>query len=456
MKPFGTKKLRILVVEDEKSARTRMAANLQEHAVEYAVDLHSAVRSLDSRDYDICFIDLRLSPEADDCSGFKLIPLAVSKGIYSVVMSGLDSEELVSKAYKLGCRDYYAKGNETANLADIIARFRQRKGEAGAEDIFSREFVTEDPKTREHILEAIKIAPATLPILILGPSGTGKTKLARILHDRSGRAGDFVALNCAAYTEDLLEAELFGYRKGAFTDARDNRSGRLLLADKGTLFLDEVGAMSLNMQTKLLKAIEERTFHPLGSDRPTTSEFRIISATLEDPAHLLEKKRLRFDFFQRIHGYTITLKPLAHRRCDILPLVWFFNQGERRLAFTKEAKECLQAHSWPGNARELKGLLDILASGSEGRVQAATIRRHLTTAARRTGFGGFVTESQYRHALDNGLNKTVDRIVAEIIERNLAENEDRKKRTMRALNISSRLVYATLKKLERPADSGQD
>ncbi len=364
--------LAILIIEDDPLARKVMASQLGGHAVDFAADAPTARKKLEAGKADLCFIDLQLG-EDGGYAGLDLIPVAAAKGIYSVVMSGHDSEKVVEKAYALGCNDFYAKGNEQANVGRVIARFLERRETPALETVFSERFVTDDPATRAAVSEALRYASSDLPVLILGPSGTGKTSLAQIIHDHSRRAGAFVSINCAAYTDDLLEAELFGYRKGAFTGAGDGRKGKLLLADRGTLFLDEIGSMSIKMQTKLLKAVEERVFYPLGSDKAETSSFRIISATLEDLQALVKSGKLRFDFFQRIHGLTVVLKPLRERKDDVFALLSAFTRGGKRLSFTADAKERLLAHDWPGNVREVKKFVDLLVAGHEGRVTADSV-----------------------------------------------------------------------------------
>lgn len=445
-------KLKILVVEDDKLTQKAMAKRLSGHDVRLAGDFKTAAQALDAGGFDICFIDLRLGEGDEECSGLKVIPRAAKKGVYSVVMSSSESEEIISQAYALGCKDFYAKGNEEANIGAVIAKYFQSRSGFDADYVFTREFVTEDPATRGSIIEAAKYAPSDLPILILGPSGTGKTSLGRLIHEQSRREGAFVAINCSAYTEELLEAELFGYRKGAFTGAADSRKGKLLQAHRGTLFLDEIGAMSLNMQTKLLKAIEERSFYPVGSDTPESSDFRVISATHEDLQQMIARGRLRFDFFQRIHGLTVSLKPLRQRQCDIPLLVKFFTQGGKRLSFAPEAKACLLEHPWPGNTRELKKFVQLLAAGAEGHVTLEQVRRHLSreAAGPPAEAGLAVEEGWYRRALEHGLPETVDRFAAEIIRRNLSENHGRKVKTLSDLRISNRLLYAALKRLGRP------
>jgi len=497
--------LNILLLEDDKLAQKVMSTHLAGHTIELAGDLKTALKKIENGRFDIGFFDLMLGPD-DDHSGLKAIAAAAAKGVYCVVVSSSDSDETIDRAYALGASDFYAKGNESSNVADILRKFLQNRKAAGAKDIFSSAFITSDPETKAAASEALKYAPTELPILILGPSGTGKTSLAKILHEHSGREGAFVSINCSAYTEDLLEAEMFGHRKGAFTGAHEARKGRLLEAHKGTLFLDEIGTMSLTMQMKLLKAVEERSFYPLGSEKPEHSEFRIISATLEDPQALIAQGKMRFDLFQRVHGYTINLKPLARRACDIAPLLqhftkggrrlsftpearvymenyaWpgnvrvrfdlfqrvhgytinlkplarracdiapllqHFTKGGRRLSFTPEARVYMENYAWPGNVRELKKFVDLVSGGSQGRVDITAVQKHLKNrdAARPAPAqdGGL-----YAYALANGLEAALEKVSGEIITRNLRENEGKKTKTMADLKISTRLLYSTLKKL---------
>jgi len=437
-------RLSILVVEDDPLARRVLRERLDGHRVEFAADAKAARARIAAGDHDICFIDLKLGP-ADRCSGLALIPLASNRGAYTVVMSGHDSERHVERAYDLGCDDFYAKGGTEDNVGAVLARCLGKREAAANERVFEERFLTRDAETRAQVAAALRYAATELPVLILGPSGTGKTSLARVLHEQSGRAGEFVAINCSAVGEELLEAELFGWRKGAFTSADESRKGKLLLADQETLFLDEIGSMSLKMQAKLLKAVEERSFYPLGAERPETSRFRLISATLEDLQGLIQSGRLRFDFYQRIHGVTVRLKPLARRRGDLLPLIRALTRGRRRLSFTPEAKRLLLAHDWPGNVRELKKLVELLAAGEQGRIGPETLAKLLKTLELESG-EAFVTEAQYREVLRRELKGAVESFVDEIVLRSLEENGGKKTKVLAALKIATRLLYASLKR----------
>ncbi len=439
-------KLTILVVEDNPLDQQVMADYLDSHAVEFAGDMHAAVRKLEGGRYDLCFIDLQLGKD-DDCSGLKLIPLAAAKGIYSVVMSGHDSDDMVKKAHELGCNDFYPKGNQQSNVGAILAKFLQSRTGFDAERVFAEEFITEDPYTRDVVARAVKYASSDLPVMLVGPSGAGKTWLGRLIHEHSGRQGRFMDINCSAYTDELVDAELFGSKKGSFTGAAEDRKGILAQAHQGTLFLDEIGAMSFKMQTSLLKAIEERSFYPVGSDKLEFSDFRIVSATQDDLQELVTKGCLRFDLFQRIHGLTITLKPLAQRKCDIMPLIRVLTRNSRRLAFSDEARDCLLSHPWPGNTRELKRIVDLLVAGPGGQVTADQVRGPLSEGrvTPPAATHRFVGESQYRYALEHGLHATLDRFASEVVQRSLKENGGRKVNTMSALRISSRKLYSVLK-----------
>lgn len=438
-------KLKVLVVEDDALSRELIASQLQGHAVEFAENQATARVKIKAGGNDICFIDLKLG-EKDDHSGLKLIPLAAAAGAYPVVMSGHDSEPIVSRAYELGCEDFYAKGNESESVVTVIERFLSKRQSGGDGKLFEDEFVTTDDESRASISRALGFATSDIPVMILGPSGSGKTSLARVIHERSGRRGQFVAINCAAHTEDLLEAELFGHRKGAFTGASESRKGKLLLADGGTLFLDEVGSMSLKMQTKLLKAIEEKSFYPLGSERPETSSFRVISATLENVHELVSKKELRFDFLQRINGITIALKPLKERKDDILPLIAFFSRGKRRLAFADDAKQQILAYHWPGNTRELKKFVELVSAGPSGRVTREIVMELLTAAHVVQDSNEYLTEAIYAYIRAHGLPEGVKRLEDEVISRSLRENGGRRARVMKDLKIATGLLYASMRR----------
>lgn len=445
------KKLKIFVVEDDKLAQKLMEKHLNKHSLDFADNKTTAIKKLKTNNYDICFFDLMLGIN-DDYSGLKLIPLAAKKGIYTVIMSSSDSDETVDKAYELGANDFYAKGNEESNIDVILKKFVKNKNQNAPENIFTDKFITQDKNVKSAITEALKYASSQLPILILGPSGTGKTSLAKIIHEYSGFDGNFVAINCSAHTEELLEAELFGYKKGAFTGANKDHKGRLLEADKGTLFLDEIGNMSLNMQMKLLKAIEEKTFYPLGSDKPEHSNFRILSATLEDPKQLIAQGKLRFDLFQRIHGFTITLKPLNQRKSDIFPLIRHFIHGKKHLAFMPDAKEHIMNYAWPGNIRELKKFVELMREGGEGRINLETVSRHLSASESPALAQELMNNAHYSSALANGLEETLNQLAYEIIRKNLTENKTKKTKTLSELKISTRFLYSILRKFEESGE----
>jgi two-component system nitrogen regulation response regulator GlnG len=446
-------KLKILVVEDDKLFKKILLNKLSKHNIDSSENYKDALNKINSNKYDIAFIDLRLG-ENDDYSGLKLIPVSVSKNIYTVVMSASEEDEIVNKAYSLGCMDYYGKDLDSNDIDRIIDRYIKNVRTEQNLNPFKNEFITYDEQILKQLDELLQYSSTNIPILILGETGTGKTKLAEVIHKYSQRKGNFVPINCSSYTEELLEAELFGYKKGAFTGAYEDKKGKLLEANNGTLFLDEIGTITNEMQTKLLKVIEEKKFYPLGSNKLEHSDFRIISATNEDIEKLVSSGKLRFDFFQRIHGFTIKLKPLSERKKDIFPLIKHFS-GIRKLAFSNEARKFIEDYSWPGNIRELKKFVEMLLVKSKGIIDLNTVKeclnQNLNTMKDNKNDDyenlGFVTEKQYNYALKYGLPNAIDRFAKEIILRNLSINKTKTK-TMSELKISTRFFYSILKRVE--------
>lgn len=236
---------------------------------------------------------------------------------------------------------------------------------------------------------ACKVARRDCPLLIVGETGTGKDEVARLVHARSPRAtGPFVSINCAALPEALIESELFGYERGAFTGAARSYLGRFAAADGGTLFLDELGDLPLASQAKLLRAIEQREVTPLGSVRPRKVDLRIVAATHQPLEAMLHERRFRQDLFYRLNVARVQLPPLRQRRDDILELAAHFMAPLRRSAegarvgwFDTAALACLLAHPWPGNVRELRNVIEaIFIDPPEGPITLKSLPAYLTEA----------------------------------------------------------------------------
>ncbi len=233
---------------------------------------------------------------------------------------------------------------------------------------------TKNPLMKQVYKLAKKVAPSSSTVLLLGESGTGKEILAKYIHFCSKREGPFVAINCAAIPEELLEAELFGYEKGAFTGAIKSKPGKFELAHKGTLFLDEIGDLSLKLQAKLLRVLQEKQVERLGSDHPIKVEVRIIAATNKDLEKEVEKGNFREDLFYRLNVIPIKIPPLRERKEDIPLLAEFFlkkickREGIEEKKFSKKAIKALMNYSWPGNVRELENLIERVVILSENNI----------------------------------------------------------------------------------------
>jgi two-component system nitrogen regulation response regulator NtrX len=369
---------RVLVVDDEPSVLLETSASLKRHYdVLTAPDADEAERILSKERVGLLITDLRL-PGRD---GLALLESAKAShpDLPVVVMSGHGTIEEAVKAIQLGAADFVEKPFGPDRLHVTVERALelkalQRENEhlralTGAGD----EMVGKSGSLEQIRAEIAKVGRTDAKVLITGESGTGKELVARAIHRASGRArGPFEKLNCAALPKDLVESELFGYEKGAFTGATQMKRGRLEAADQGTLFLDEVGDMSLDTQAKFLRAIETGEIERLGSTRTISVDTRIVAATNKDLPAEIAAGRFREDLFYRLNVVPIHLPPLRQRREDIPLLVAHFaarlgsEHGRPPREFTREAVDRLARYSWPGNVRELRNLIERILIMTDG------------------------------------------------------------------------------------------
>ncbi len=430
--------MRILIVDDKKLARFSIKERLDKSYLVFEADnFEDAKRILETEALDLSFIDLNLDP-SKDLQGLELIPLAVKRGVYSIVMSAHEKDEVVRKAYNLGCKDFYGKGNETSNVSETINRYLLGKDDFNGMNLISEVFPTKNKLQKEIIKSLASIIPTMIPIYITGETGTGKTFLADGLHRLSKRTGKFVSVNCGAVSKDLLEAELFGYGKGAYSGAVDSAQGKLKLADGGTLFLDEIGSMSEAMQIKLLKGIEEKKFYPVNSDKEVRTDFRLICGGLDNLAELVRQGKFRSDLFQRICGFPVKLLPLRERPEDIMPTIRNSISSMRRIVFSKDVEETLKRYDWPGNLREAIRFAEVLSKTSSGLITKEEIEGLITMSQDKLSV---VSANHYEIMKKIGLEEFLILMKKEAIRLSLAKNEGVATRVIEELKISTATYY---------------
>jgi DNA-binding NtrC family response regulator len=373
----------ILIVEDKESLRTMLRTTLESrgYSADEAGDAYEARKRLQAFRYLVVLTDLKLPAG----SGFDVLQAAreADPDTPVVVMTAFGTVEEAVRAMKLGAADFLTKPVDTEHLMLLLDRAVESRRVATELVLLKEEYqrrfglprvLGEDPALKESMLALQRAAGTDTTVLLLGESGTGKELMSRALHQLSGRAkGPFVAINCAAIPENLLENELFGHEKGAFTGATGRKVGKAELAQRGTLFLDEIGDMPLTLQGKILRLVQERQFERVGGLQTLSVDVRVVAATNRDLRALVEQKLFREDLFFRLSVMPIEIPPLRRRRRDVPLLAEAFLQrharemGRKDLRLSEEAKRALVAHSWPGNVRELSNCLEraaILCHGS--------------------------------------------------------------------------------------------
>jgi DNA-binding NtrC family response regulator len=391
-------KAHLLIVDDEANtlASLSRAFRLAGHEATLCDNASRVLELAKSQHFDLILSDV-VMPGKD---GLSLLEDLKAQGVTTpvVMMSGQAHIEMAVRATRLGALDFLEKPISTEKLLLTVEnamrlerlewenrQLRQRLGK--------HEMVWAGEAMKRVRAQVERVAASETRVCILGETGTGKELVARTLHEQSARAaGPFVTLNCAAVPAELIESELFGHEKGAFTSAAARHLGKFEQAEHGTILLDEIGDMPLAMQAKLLRVLEENEVERVGGEKPVRVDVRVIVATHRDLSALTREGKFRQDLFHRVYVFPIVLPPLRERRDDIPKLVDYFIQqvceqnGWKPIPFTAEAISALEKHPWPGNVRELRNVVErLILLATEGKVDAATVDLAIPQTSTATG-----------------------------------------------------------------------
>ncbi|MBW2064987.1 MAG: sigma-54-dependent Fis family transcriptional regulator [Deltaproteobacteria bacterium] len=451
------KPLNILIVEDGKTQRTLLRDFLGEagYRIVEAEKGENAISRVQADYFDLVLLDYKL-PGMDGMEVLQQIKL-INPEIDVIMMTAYGTVETAVKAMKLGAVDYITKPVELDELLLVIERISEHRNLVRENEILRKELrardVTADhiifqSKVMNHVVNlAGRVAGSNATVLIRGESGTGKELIARLIHTLSPRSGKpLITVNCAALPENLLESELFGHEKGAFTGAHQRRIGRFEEAEGGTLFLDEIGDMSPGLQVKLLRFLQEREFQRLGGNQTIHTDVRIISATNRDLEERVREGLFRDDLYYRLNVVSIEIPPLRERKEDI-PLLMdhflkkFANElGDHPPGLSMEARDMLLKYDYPGNVRELENIIE----------RAVVIRRGDIITTSDLPFPASpqppAAEKETEQTPWKPLKKSVEELEKDMIKRALETTNNHQTRAAKMLGISERMLRYKLKK----------
>jgi DNA-binding NtrC family response regulator len=449
---------RILVVDDDPGVLTAAKLLLKRHfaVVQTESDL-SRLPDLLGAQFDVVLLDMNFAIGANTgAEGFKWLErsLARDPAMVVILMTAYGDVTTAVKAIKAGATDFVLKpwqnekllatvtaGLQLRKSRDEVAQLKERNRELGSGRRLGADSIVGTSGAMDRVLELVRrAAPTDANVLILGENGTGKELIARAVHEQSRRRSEvFVSVDLGAVSESLFESELFGHRKGAFTDAREDRAGRFQAASAGTLFLDEIGNLSTQLQSKLLRVLEERTVTPLGSDQSKSVDVRLICATNRPIAAMSRSGEFREDLLYRINTIEVTIPPLRERTEDIAALVGHFvdvyarKYGLTAKLVTPGALKRLEAHSWPGNVRELRHAVERALIMSDGPV----------LDAQDFFFSGGNAGAADELDLDE---LKLDSVEHQVIRRVLAKHSGNVSRAARELGITRASLYRRMEK----------
>jgi DNA-binding NtrC family response regulator len=382
--------MKILIVDDERAIRNSLKEILTDEGydVDLAEDGPTALSMVDKEKYDVIFCDIKM-PGMD---GTEVLDKLIADGVDSaiVMISGHGDIDLAVECIKKGAFDFIQKPLDLNRILITIKNASEHstiiaENKSLKKKVYGQQMVGSS-QAMQHVRDIIaKVAPTDARVLIMGANGTGKELVARSLHDQSPRSNmPYIELNCAAIPSELIESELFGHEKGAFTSAIKQHKGKFEQADGGTLFLDEIGDMSLAAQAKVLRVLQERKFSRVGSDKDITVDVRVIAATNKDLKKEIEKGNFREDLYHRLSVIVIQVPSLDERKEDIPELVDYFvkqistESGMPVRKFSDEAIKMLQGMSWTGNIRELRNVVERLMILGGNPVSAQDVKDYVS------------------------------------------------------------------------------
>jgi len=434
----------VLIVEDDAALRDALCATVQlaGFGVEAVENATQAMERVESSAYSLLVSDVQM-PGMDGHTLLQKVKSAVPE-LPVVLMTAYGTIERAVDAMRAGAADYLVKPFEAEVLVDMIRRYLPR-----ADD--DPEVVAEDEATRKLAGLARRVAATDATVMISGESGAGKEVFAQMIHRHSARAdGPFVAINCAAIPENMLEASLFGYEKGAFTGAYQSRAGKFEQAQGGTLLLDEISEMDLGLQAKLLRVLQEREVERLGGKEIIALDVRVLATTNRNMREEVAAGRFREDLFYRLNVFPLHLAPLRQRGADILPLAnrlirKYCPEGRAVPHLSKPAQQALLEHSWPGNVRELDNVIQralILLNGDQIEVDDLCFEQDVSIEHRSAAETGANDETGPQECLDGGLKSREFELIL-----NALRSHGSRKEAAERLGISPRTLRYKLARM---------
>jgi len=453
------KSIDVMVIDDEPAIRQVLMAHLQKsgYNVCQAPNGLQAFERLAKGDIDVAICDIKMP----DISGIELVRRARAAGIDTsfIMMTAFASVDTAIEAIQAGASDYMIKPVRNEEVLHRLVKVEDMRGLRAENRVLRSlvqgrkedQFVFSAPSMRDLERLVAKVSPTDSTVLVTGESGTGKGVIARRIHQQSPRGNaPFIPVNCGALPEHLMESELFGHTKGAFTGADRARKGLFLEADRGTIFLDEIGEMPLQLQVKLLHVIEDKSIRAVGSEQARRADVRIVAATNRDLAQMVAEGKFREDLYFRLSVFQIHVPPLRERRPDTLPLVRFLlERGAKRMGIESpvvvdpEVDNVLDAYEWPGNVREMENVIDrALILADHGHVTCADLPPQVVKGAR-AGMPELAAPE-----CGDSLRGQVRRFESALIAKAIADAEGDRRVAAQKLGIGLSSLYRKLEEFE--------